>query len=266
MKKLNVFLLGGTKESVEIIKYVKENFNSYILTTTTTEHGSKLAKKGGSDNTTSKPLLKNEIIDILENSEFDIIIDATHPFATHITKTAIEVSKICKIPYIRFERPRFNREDIDYSDIYPVKSFEDAGKLIEKKFSQLNVLHFAGANTMKNILKYVSPEKFYPRILEIQSSFEKCDELNVPKQHIIPMKGTSTVKENVELIEKLNGGIIITKESGKIGGLDTKIKAAKQKNIPIIIIEKPEIKELEKKTVVTNFKQLKEKLYAETGI
>lgn len=266
METLNVFLLGGTKESVEIIKYLKKNYNSFVLTTTTTTYGAKLAKKAGSDKTTAKPLLKNEIINIIKNSNFNIIIDATHPFATHITKTVIEVSKTCKIPYIRFERPTLNLNKINNSNIYPVKSFEDAGKLIEKKFNQFNILHFAGANTMKHILKYVSSEKFYPRILKIKSSLKKCEELKINKNHIIPMKGSSTVEENIKLIEKINNGLIITKESGEIGGIDAKIKAANKKNIPIIIIERPKIEQLNQKNIVYNFKQLKEKLYAETGI
>lgn len=266
MKQLKVFLLGGTKESIEIIKLLKEDFNSYVLTTATTEYGAKLAREGGSDDTTSKPLLKHEIIEILENSDFDIIIDATHPFATHITQTAIEVGKICEIPYIRFERPTLNLSEIDVSNLYPVKSFEDAGKLIEKKFNQLNVLHFAGANTMEDIVKYVSVDKFFPRILEVESSFKKCEKLKIPKNHIIPMKGTSTIQENIDLIEKLNGGVIITKDSGEIGGVDAKIKAANEKNIPIIMIERPQIEQLKKENIVTNFKQLKRKLHAETGI
>ena len=184
MKKLNVFLMGGTKESIEIIKFIKNNFNSYILTTTTTEYGSKLAIDGGSDATIAKPLPKDEIINILNGkTNFDIFIDATHPFASHVTNTAIEVSKICKIPYIRFERPTSNFENIDDSRVIQVNSFDDAGKLIAEKYNQSNVLHFAGANTMETILKYVSPEYFYPRILEVKSSLEKCEKLGVKRSY-----------------------------------------------------------------------------------
>ena len=119
---------------------------------------------------------------------------------------------------------------------------------------------------MEDILKYVPSEKFYPRILKIKSSLEKCEKLKIDPHHIIPMKGTSTVQENIELIEKIDNGLIITKESGEIGGIKAKIKAANEKNIPIIIIKRPKIKKLNKKNIVYNFKQLKEKLYAETGI
>ncbi len=260
MKKINVFLMGGTKESVEIIKHLKKNYNCTILTTTTTEYGAKLAKNGGSDYTIAKPLPKDEIIEILNKHDFDLYIDATHPFASHVTKTAIEVSKICEIPYIRFERYPSKLENINEKQVHPVKSFEDAGRLIEKNFSQVNVLHFAGANTMKDVVKYVSAEKFYPRILNVKSSIEKCEELSIPKSHIIPMKGTSTINENLDLIDKFNAGIIITKESGDIGGVDAKIKAADIRNIPVILVERPIIKELDEKTIVHNLDELDEKI------
>lgn len=261
MKKLNVFLMGGTKESIEIIKFIKNNFNSYILTTTTTEYGSKLAIDGGSDTTIAKPLPKDEIINILNGkTNFDIFIDATHPFASHVTNTAIEVSKICKIPYIRFERPTSNFENIDDSRVIQVNSFDDAGKLIAEKYNQSNVLHFAGANTMETILKYVSPEYFYPRILEVKSSLEKCEKLGVIKDHIIPMKGTSTIEENERLIEKTNASIIITKESGDIGGVISKIEAANSKNIDVVLITRPVIESLNEKDVVNSIEELNEKL------
>lgn len=261
MKKLNVFLMGGTKESIEIIKFIKNNFNSYILTTTTTEYGSKLAIDGGSDATIAKPLPKDEIINILNGkTNFDIFIDATHPFASHVTNTAIEVSKICKIPYIRFERPTSNFENIDDSRVIQVNSFDDAGKLIAEKYNQSNVLHFAGANTMETILKYVSLEYFYPRILEVKSSLEKCEKLGIKKDHIIPMKGTSTIEENEKLIEKTDASVIITKESGDIGGVISKIEAANSKNIDVVLITRPVIESLNKKDVVNSIEELNEKL------
>ena len=40
------------------------------------------------------------------------------------------------MPYIRFERPITNLENIDTSHIHYVKSFDDAGKLIENEFAE----------------------------------------------------------------------------------------------------------------------------------
>lgn len=260
MKELKIFLLGGTKDSTEIIKHLKSNYNTHILTTTTTEYGSKLAVEAGSDETISRPLPKDEIIEIINNSDFDLLIDATHPFAEHITQTSVSVSKICEISYIRFERPSLNFKDIDTTHIIYAKSFEDAGKIIAKEIPEGNVLHFAGANTMEDVLKNVSTERFYPRILKVEKSLEKCEKLGVENDHIIEMKGAASLKENIDLIEKYDASVMITKESGEIGGVIEKIEAANQKDISLIMIKRPIIKELNKKDVVSNLEELDKKL------
>ena len=141
MRKLNILLLGGTKDSTEIIKHLKKNYDTYILTTTTTEYGSKLALEAGSDDTISRRILKDEFIEIINNSDFDLLIDATHPFAEHITQTSASLSKICEIEYIRFERPPLNFKDMDTTHIIYAKSFEDAGEIIARQIPEGNVLH-----------------------------------------------------------------------------------------------------------------------------
>jgi precorrin-6A/cobalt-precorrin-6A reductase len=257
---MKIILLGGTKDSINIIEFIKNNYDAYILTTTTTEYGARLAREGGSDDTIARPLPKDEIIEIIETQGFDVLIDATHPFAEHITQTSASIAKELKMPYVRFERPTTNLENIDTSHIHYVKSFEDAGKLIADEFNQGNVLHFAGANTMTDIVKYVPTERFYPRILKVESSLEKCDALNIDPNHIIPMKGAASLEENIHLIEKYDASIMITKESGEIGGVIEKIEAANEKNIDIIMIQRPQIKEINKNDIVSNLEELDTKL------
>lgn len=253
---MKIFLLGGTKDSINIIEFIKSNYETYILTTTTTEYGARLARDGGSDDTIARPLPKDEIKEIIVNENFDLLIDATHPFAAHITQTSTSIAHELKIPYIRFERPTTNLENVDTTHIHYVNSFDEAGKLIESKFTQGNVLHFAGANTMGEILKYVSVERFYPRILKVESSIEKCEALNIDPSHIIPMTGAATIEENLDLIEKYDARVMITKESGDIGGVIEKIEAANEKNIAVIMIQRPKIDGLNKNEIVSNLEEL----------
>ena len=219
-----------------------------------------MAKESGSDDVIARPLLKDEIIDIIKKENFDILIDATHPFAEHITQTSSSIARELKIPYIRFERPSANLEDMDTSHIHYVNSFDEAGKLIKSEFIEGNVLHFAGANTMEDILKYVSVERFYPRILKVRSSIEKCEKLNIDPSHIIPMKGAASLEENIELIEKYGANVMITKESGEVGGVIEKIQAANEKDVAIIMIQRPKIDDLNKNDIVSNIDELDIKL------
>lgn len=257
---MKIFLLGGTKDSTNIITHIKENYDAFILTTTTTEYGARLAKEAGSDDTIARPLLKDEIADIIKKENFDILIDATHPFAEHITNTSATIAHELKIPYIRFERPITNLENIDTSHIHYAESFEDAGKLIASDFTQGNVLHFAGANTMKDIVKHVSVERFYPRILKVENSIKKCEALNIDPSHIIAMKGAATKEENIDLIERYDASVMITKESGEIGGVVEKIEAANEMNIAVIMIKRPKIEMLNKNDIVNDLKEFDKKI------
>ena len=257
---MKILLLGGTKDSTNIIEHIKETHDYHILTTTTTEYGAELARKAGSDEVIARPLPKDEIIEIIKREKFDVLIDATHPFAKHITQTSAGIANELKMPYIRFERPTTNLENMDTSHIHYADSFDEAGKLIKSKFSQGNVLHFAGANTMEDILKYVSPERFYPRILKVESSIKKCERLNISPDHIISMNGAASTQENITLIEKYDACVMITKESGEIGGVIDKIQAANEKNIAVVMIQRPEIDNLNKNDVISDLDELDIKL------
>ena len=253
---MKIFLLGGTKDSTNIIIHIKENYDAFILTTTTTEYGARLASEAGSDDTIARPLLKDEITEIFKEGSFDILIDATHPFAEHITQTSASIAKELEIPYIRFERPTTNLESVDTSHIRYVNSFDDAGHLIADEFKKGNVLHFAGANTMADIVKYVSVDRFYPRILKVENSIRKCEELDIDPEHIIPMTGAATLEENIDLIEKYDASVMITKESGEIGGVIEKIEAANRTDIAVIMIQRPKIDMLDENDIVNDLKEL----------
>ena len=74
------------------------------------------------------------------------------------------------------------------------------------------------------------------------------------------MTGAASTDENVELIEKYGASVLITKESGEIGGVIDKIEAANEKDIAVIMIQRPEIKEVDKKDMVSNLDELDYKL------
>ena len=74
------------------------------------------------------------------------------------------------------------------------------------------------------------------------------------------MTGAASSQENIELIEKYHACVMITKESGEIGGVIDKIDAANKKDIAVIMIQRPEIKEVDKKDMVSNLDELDYKL------
>jgi len=259
--------MGGTKDSINIIDCLKKDYISsnseydsvFILTTTTTDYGGKLAKQAGSDEVISKPLQKDELLEILNNyfddERFDIFIDATHPFAENATLTAIEVAKIANVKYIRFERPVFDYSK--YNNIHLVDSFKDAGELIASNFKGKNILHLAGVNTIEMVLNpNLSKKNFFTRVLPVESSIEKCHSLGINGEHIIAMQGVFSKEFNKELMKKFNIQVIITKESGVVGGVPSKIAAAHELGIDVILVNRPKIANLNENNIVNDLNHL----------
>ena len=74
------------------------------------------------------------------------------------------------------------------------------------------------------------------------------------------MKGAASLEENIELIEKYDAGVMITKESGEIGGVIEKIQAANEKDVAVVMIQRPKIDELNKNDIVSDLDELDTKL------
>lgn len=259
---MKIFIVGGTKESIDIIEFLKERYPEIsIVTSTTTEYGGNIAKNAGSDKVITRPLPKEDLIQVINGEKVDLLVDASHPFAEHITNTLCSIVDEMKIPFIRFERePMYieDMENINLSNVFHVDSFEDGGLLIKNNFTEGNILHLGGINTASDVLKYVSKDRFYIRVLKVKSSMDKCKELGIIEDHIFPMTASKNkdkkihINENLELFKKVDAKIILTKESGDTGGFKEKIIAANRLGIKMIIIDRPHIKGLDDKIQVSN--------------
>ena len=266
---MKVFIMGGTAESVEMIKFIKSNYPQiYIITSTTTEYGGNIATNAGSDEVISRPLPKDDIMDVLNENNIDLYIDATHPFAKHVTQTACSIVDQTGIPYIRFERESIvdNIEGVNTDNIYHVNSFTDAGILVNEKFPEGNVLHLGGINTAGEVLENISRERFYIRVLTVKASMDKCEELGIIEDHIFPMNASKNkdkkihIDENIELFNKVNAKIMLTKESGDIGGFKEKMIAADKLGLKIVVVDRPYIEGLQDKTVVNTLEEFDNEL------
>lgn len=278
---MNILVMAGTKDAVKILEKLSENKKSYsndfsnkisfnILATTTTKYGADLAKKAGADEVISKPLPHDELVNLIERKKVDLLIDATHPFATQATINALNSAKETSIKYLRYERPSLDYSLVD--GVHQVKSFEEAGQvaskllknnLITEKKGRLDsdkkVMHLAGVSTIKPVLESVSKKQLVVRVLPNTTSIGQCQGLGLSGENLIAMQGVFSKDFNMALMKEYNAGVIISKESGQTGGVPDKINAALDLNLEIILVVRPEIKELEEKCVVNSLKEFDKK-------
>lgn len=283
---MNILVMAGTKDAVNIIEMLfemkkshfdknnmtKSNFhenNPFILATTTTDYGADLAKKAGADEVIPRGLSEVELVDLIQKEEVDVLIDATHPFASQATINAINsINKVKKInsekrnspaKYIRYERP-----SQDYSGVENIKeviSFKEAGKIASEIVeTSENVLHLAGVSTIPAVLENVPLKQLIVRVLPNNISITQCSNLGIPGENIIAMQGVFSKEFNLSLMKEFHAGAIITKESGSVGGVPEKIEAALELGIDVILVKRPYIPELKNQKIVNNLETLENEL------
>ncbi len=79
----------------------------------------------------------------------------------------------------------------------------------------------------------------FARVLDFDKSIEKCDSLGMGKEFVIAARGPFTVEDNRDLIRKLDIGVLVTKDSGKEGGVGEKLEAARMENCRVVVIKRP---------------------------
>jgi len=247
--------MAGTSDAVSIISKLAEYEDLEIIATTTTSYGGDIALSAGADEIVVGRLDVKEIAKLLDVNRIDVLVDATHPFASEASINAIKASHKSGIKYIRYERPSIKIPD----HVIEVSSFQEAGimakKIMEKNLNA-RMMHLAGVTTLNEITKTIDPKLLVARILPMVSSIKKCLKIGISSDNIIAMQGTFSKEFNKALMKEYAIGVVVTKESGERGGTHSKITAATELEIPLIIVKRPIIPEMESESVFKDIDQL----------
>lgn len=249
-------IMAGTTEGVQIIAMIASLEHTHIIATTVTKEGGKLAKSAGAQEVISEALNKEAIEKIIKTKKIDLLIDATHPFAEDATRNAIKAANDTGIKYLRFERPSINFPENNL--IHPISSFENIKSKVLEIIGSDNprIFHLAGVMTLHYLTQVLNPENIVVRVLPSIYSIKKCFDLGLPSENIIAMQGIFSIDFNRALMQEYNISIMITKESGDEGGTPSKIEAALELGIPVVMVMRPLVSEINKKTVFNNVNDL----------
>ncbi|MFQ5432122.1 MAG: precorrin-6A reductase [Nitrospinota bacterium] len=230
-----ILLLGGTGETAAIATLLAEaGFNVYVSTATDNAlyvgNHSRITRRIGK-------LDVNGISAIVTEKGISAIVDATHPFAEAASAAAKEAAEAVCVPYIAFVRPR---SDYDYERIIYVKDHDEAA---ERAFSfDKPVLLMTGS---RNLAQYAAVAKnknleLYARVLPHAESAAACRDAGLDEKYVITGRGPFSTRTNVELIKKYGIGVIVSKDSGKEGGVIEKVESARLCGIHVVMIERPQ--------------------------
>lgn len=233
-----IFLLAGTKDGRKLSEeIIKKNYP--LIVSVTSDYGKSLIEENKNITVNQKPLDLNELKEYLKENDVKILIDASHPYAINVSRNAITAAKELNVKYLRYER---EKTAIDYENIYFAKDNSDAATLAAGLGK--NIFFTTGSRTAKNFFEEsaLKNHRLVFRVLPDGKVLSELNSIGVSPDNIVALKGPFSKELNRELFKAYDADVIVTKDSGNIGGADTKIEAAKELDLPIVMIERPKIK------------------------
>ncbi|NJM70435.1 MAG: cobalt-precorrin-6A reductase [Scytonema sp. RU_4_4] len=168
------------------------------------------------------------LVEYLIEAKIDILIDATHPFATQISFHAAAAAATCKIPHLMLIRPAWERLSSDQWT--EVDSVEAAAAVLpefaKRVFLTIGRQQLTPFASLKNIW-------FLMRLIELPAS----DAL-VPSGVILCDRGPFALDNELKLLIEHQIDTIVSKNSGG-DATYAKIIAARELGVRVVMVKRP---------------------------
>ncbi len=235
MYKFCVF--GGTTEGREMIDLLSSGPDN-VYACVTTEYGESLLEPSGNLTVSAKKLDAEEMRELFLREKFDLVLDATHPYARVATDNISAAAEETGTRYVRVLRGRsaVSGDSLYFPDIAAAAEYLSGttGNVLLTTGSK-ELSGFAGMNGFA--------ERVYARVLPLESSLESCRSAGLSPAHIIAMQGPFSEEMNVSTLRFAKAEHLVTKDSGDIGGFSAKANAAHKTGAKLIVIGRPPMEE-----------------------
>jgi precorrin-6Y C5,15-methyltransferase (decarboxylating) len=232
----DVLLFAGTTEGRRLASILGGTDLKSAVFTATSYGGTLLEKavQAGNVAVHEGKLSQEEIHALLQKNPSAVLIDATHPYAERVSEILRREAELCKNLRLRIHRP----EEALPKDAVCFDSVQEACGFLSEQ--EGNVLLTTGSKELSGFLPMKNrEERLYARVLSIPSVVEACAELGVKGSHLLCMQGPFSKEMNLACIHMTNASFLVTKESGKAGGFEQKVSAAKEANCRLVVIRRP---------------------------
>lgn len=237
-----ILILGGSSDSYQIISTLKEK-QKKLIATVTTDYGRKLIQDKFEIPVIKKRVDTKDLVELIQNQKITQIIDATHPFAEKISKNAIKAAQKTEISYLRFERKELKLDPKLAAQVKIIKAANYKSAAVKaNEFGKIFLT--TGSKNLNVFINEIDnyKQRLFLRIMVFPAYIENILNVGIPPANLIAVKGPFSKEFNQAMFKEYQADVIITKASGKTGGLKTKIEAAAALDLTVILIERPKIK------------------------
>ena len=236
-----IWIIGGTKDSRDILEKLLEKTESDIIVSTATDYGGKLLEnykeREKRVESISERLDESQMRKLIKQKNISLVIDASHPYAVNVSRSVLKVTDEMDIGYMRFERKMLDYGD---RDVIRFSTLEDMKRYV-MNFENKNIFSTLGSNNLGEIKEIGKKNNLFVRILPTSSSIQKAEELGYLPGKIIAVQGPVSKILNEAMLKSYNIDFLITKESGDTGGEREKIEACKECKVTVLVLKRPQI-------------------------
>ena len=235
MCKICVF--AGTTEGRELVEFLCEQPVS-VTACVATEYGENLLPHAENLTVSAKRLDRDEMAAMLSQNDFDLVVDATHPYAEVVTENIAAACADTGTEYLRLLRDNGSTAEgaVFVADVAEAVEFLNGveGNILLTTGSK-ELAKFSVLNGFK--------ERVYARVLPMEESLQLCKEAGVVPSHILAMQGPFSVKMNEAMLRMVSTAYMVTKEGGSSGGFEEKLVAAHKAGAVPVVIGRPSQRE-----------------------
>ena len=232
-KAMKVIVFGGTTEGRLLANKLADTGVATTLFVAT-QYGENLFPGEKDYTVIARRLDETEMVGYLNENRCDAVVDATHPFADIATGNIDRACRLTNTKYLRLSRTK-SREN---SKVSYVASAVDAVNLLQ--YESGNVFLAIGSKELAPFTRLKDfASRCHVRILPMPESLQKVIDLGFRNSNIICMQGPFDERMNAAMFDATDAEIIVTKDSGEIGGFGAKISAAMKCGCRVVVIQRP---------------------------
>lgn len=230
-----ILVLAGTRDGREIAAGLHAA-GYEVMVSVVSDYGRDLAEQSGV-RAQAAALTEGELECFIREKGISLVVDATHPFAVNVSSNASRAADRAGVPCIRYERPL--SELPDYPLLLVAKDMEEAaGKAVA---AGKTVFLTTGSHTLPLFRAAAEGTdcRLIARVLPQPDVIAACLAAGFTPGDIVALQGPFSLALNRVLFQEFGADVMVTKNSGPVGGTDTKIAAAMELGMTVVVVQRP---------------------------
>ena len=229
----NICVFAGTTEGRELAEFLAGQ-PVQATVCVATEYGETLLPEAKNVTVLAGRIPVEDIIRMLQETRFDLVIDATHPYAASITESISTACRETETEYLRLLRQSSQQTE----DVVCVENAAAAAAFLAR--TQGHILLTTGS---KELAAYSAipdfAQRVYARVLPMDASLAACREVGLKAAHIIAMQGPFSEEMDLATLRCADAAWMVTKDGGEAGGFPAKVSAARKAGAGLVVIGRP---------------------------